>query len=119
GVDELDMISDKAFPYRFNDRNSACDRRLKKDRHSFFGCLFENLSTSFSFQRLVPGNDDLARIESPHCEEVRNVNPAHQFDEDIDLRVIDQFLPIPGDCLWRSRNRAFLFRVSYGDPMDR
>src|SRR6516225_12284269 len=110
------MVSDKAFPDRFNDRNSSGHRRLKEYWNALFGGLFKNLNSSFSQQRLVPSDDNLTRLQSPHRKRVRNINPAHQFYEDIDFRVLYQFFPISSDDSRRRRNSTFFFRVLHRNP---
>src|SRR6516164_10863748 len=112
------MVSDKAFTDRFNDRNSSGNRRLKENWNALFGGLFKNLYSSFSQQRLVPSHDNLTRLQGLHCKRVRNINPAHQFYENIDFRVLYQFFPISSDDSGRRRNDTIFFRILNRNPVN-
>ena len=88
-----DVIGDKRLPQRLDDRDSARNRRLEKDRDVLLGRSLENFSAVLGQQSLVGGDDDLALLDCGEDELERKLDAAHQFDGDLHLGILNDVLP--------------------------
>ena len=67
-----------------------------------FFCCGEKFFAVLGQQRLVRGDDRFAQFERGKNHRFGNARTAHQFGDDVNLRVVDDTLPVGGQ--YRARN---------------
>ncbi len=92
-----DLIGGEPLAEGADDRDAAADRRLEGDGLAVLPARVEDLGAVRRQQRLVGGDDVLARGQQIEHRLPGPVNAADDFDRDLDRRVVDHLLEIGGD----------------------
>ena len=72
----------------------------------------------FGKQGFVARNDDLAATDGLKDQLARFVDAAHQFDHDLDCRIIKQIAPFFGEQAGRDRHGSFFGRILHRNLPD-
>ena len=76
----------------------------------------ENLGSALCQQGLVAGDDDAARFDRGDRQVERFRRSADEFDDDLDLRILEKILPSAGKESGRRRDIAFLLGIAHDNP---
>lgn len=69
-------------------------------------------------QRLVRGNDVLARVESCEHEFARDARSPDELDYEVDRRVIDDLAPVARELIIAKRYAAVALEIDVGNPRE-
>jgi hypothetical protein len=69
-------------------------------------------------ESLVAGDDDFPAADGFEDEFARFLDAAHQFDHDLDCRIIEQIAPTFGEQAGRDQHGSFLGRIFHCDLPD-
>ena len=116
--DPFDAVGGEPLAQRLDDRDAAGHRRLEGDHHAMFARRFENLGAVFGEQRLVGGDDMLARADRLQHQLARDAAAADQFHHDGDVRVGDDLAGVADDLRTVAHQGAGAFGVEVGDHRD-
>ena len=116
--DPLDAVGGEALAQRLDDRDAAGHRRLEGDHHALVARRGEDLGAVDREQRLVGGDDVLARGDRLEHQRPGDAGAADQLDDDVDLRAGDHRAGI-GEHLGRVADQGAGARgVEVGDVAD-
>ena len=102
-VKRVDAVADKTFAQRFDDGNAAANAGLViKIRAVFFGRGKQFLAVRGQ-QRLVRRDDRFAQLERGENHRPGDGGAADEFGDDVNVRIVDDALPVGGHQ--RTRNR--------------
>lgn len=85
----LHGVACEALPDRLDDRNASSDSGFKGYHESFFPGLGEDFISVKRNERLVGSYNVFAVLQGLENQFAGRINPADQFDDDVDFRVID------------------------------
>ena len=88
--DGEDSVGHQALFQSLDHRNSAADTGLEANLHPLLGRCGKDVASFLGQQGLVGGHHVLAGSNSLHHKGFGRFNAADQFDDDIDIRIIDQ-----------------------------
>ena len=106
-----EAVGDKAFLEGTDDRYAAADAGLEADVALRRGCGLEEFLPMLGQQRLVGRHHVLAGPQGFEQIGARRLVAAHQFDHDVDFRIVDDGQGIAGDLCRRQRRIARAFGV--------
>ena len=114
--DPVDAIGRQTFTQRLDDRNTTGDRGLERNHHALGAGSSEDLVAVHGNQRLVGGDHVLAIFDRLEHHILGQRVTADQFDNDVDLGVIDQFEDVVGyRCHTQAAGRVRVPGCNLGD----
>jgi hypothetical protein len=118
--DPLQPIGGKTLAQRLDDRNTAGDRTFEGHHHALGMRRREDLVAVPREQRLVRRDDVLAVGDRLQDERARGLEPADQFDDDVDVRIGEHRRRIGSELEAGAPGgrRTRLLERALGDPRD-
>ena len=113
-VDALDVVAHEALAHGFDDRDSARHCGLEEHRHLLVSREVEDLFSVLGEQRFVAGHYDFPQLDCAENERACFVDSAHQLDDNLHGRVIDDFLPAGCEKGCWSVHSAVFLQIPHG-----
>ena len=117
-VEARDAVADQTFAQDFDDRDAASDAGFVVKIRVVLLRGFEELLAVRGEQCLVRGDDRLAEAEGGEHRLPRGRRPAHEFDNEIDVGMIDDGGPVRGENAAGNGDGAFLLEIAHGHGGD-
>ena len=109
------LVRDKTLAQRFDDGNAAADAGLVIKIRAAFRRGRKQFRAVRGEQGLVGGDHGFALRERGENHRPGDAAAADEFDDDLDLRIVDDFLPVGGHQFAGDRIRARLVERLDGD----
>ena len=116
--DAPDRFAAQALAQGAHERDPAGDGRFEQQVDAVFVGGAEQLDTDVGQQLLVRRDDRLAGGEGGGDQLAGGFDPADHLDDDVDVRVGDDVVGVPGQHAGRQLDVAVPGDVAHGDPGD-